>query len=305
MGNGENGTIVTTGTFDGVHRGHIAVLNRLKEYAAQYGLRPLVITFDRHPLMEIAPERVPKMITDFSERNRLLRAQGVEVDVIPFDDTLRHTSSRQWLELLHDKYNARALVLGHDNSFGNDGRDISRPDYLRMAEETGLKPVVVECLDNISSSAIRKALQQGDIETANLMLGRKYSISGIVEHGRGEGKKIGFPTANIKVDPHILLPANGVYEVEVDIPQPMTGITNIGIRPSFNDGSHLTVETHIPGLKENLYGRKISITPVRRLRDEIKFNSIEELKNRIKSDLELIRPIIVEDLESIDHDRSN
>lgn len=297
------GSVVTTGTFDGVHLGHQAVLNHVKAISAQDSLRPLVVTFDRHPLMEIMPERAPKMLTSIEERNQLLRQAGVDVIEITFDSQMRKMTSREWLRLLRDKYDARHIVLGYDNCFGNDGHGMAREQYRQMAEEEGINLTNVECFRQVSSSAIRRALREGDIAKANEMLGRPWSISGIVEHGRGEGKRIGFPTANILVNRTLQLPANGVYAVSVSIPDfnndknnsqnkqeniTLKGITNIGQRPSFDDGDQVTVETHIPGIEENLYGKNITITPERWIRAEKKFNSIIELKEQISRDVEEI-----------------
>lgn len=279
---------VTTGTFDGVHRGHVRVLESLRELAAARGLRPVVVTFDRHPLAVIDPRRAPRILTLPEERDRRLRDMDVEVVEIPFDQQMRSLSARQWVERLRDNLQARALMLGYDNTFGCDGAGMDLCDYARVMQDADVEMLKAPMLPGVSSSQIRKALMAGDIDKANEMLGYRWSLAGLVVHGRGMGRNIGFRTANVSVDPRLQLPAAGVYATTVTLPDGSSrpAVTNIGVRPTFDDAGALSVETHIPGFDGDIYGKKIILTPVRRIRGEQRFETIRDLRDRIGRDVD-------------------
>lgn len=281
------GNVITTGTFDGVHRGHVEVLRTVLSEAARIGGKGVVVTFDRHPLTVIAPSRAPKLLLLPAERDRLLRRQGVSVVEMHFDAGMRGMSAGDWMRRLRGEFGADTLVLGYDNTFGRDGADLSTHDYELLGAEHGLRVISVPQLPGVSSSAVRRALAAGDIENANRMLGYPWSIGGIVEHGRGVGRRIGFRTANLAVEPDLQLPAAGVYATEVTLHdgRMMPGVTNIGMRPTFDDGGTVSVETHIPGFGEDIYGETIRIRPVMRIRGEVRFESVDDLKRRIAIDI--------------------
>lgn len=281
------GNIVTTGTFDGIHRGHVELLQTLVSEARSHGGEPVAVTFDRHPLAVIAPARAPHMLMLPGARNARLREYGVKVVELHFDEAMRSMTAGEWMSLLHDRYDADTLVLGYDNTFGCDGVDLSLRDYEILGQRNGLKVLTAPMVPGVSSSAIRKALATGDIEGANAMLGYDWALDGPVVQGRRMGRYIGFRTANLAVDPRLQLPAPGVYATEVTMPDGSlrTGVTNIGVRPTFDDNGSVSVETHIPGYEGNLYGSRITVRPVRRLRDEVRFDTVPSLKEQIAKDV--------------------
>lgn len=281
------GNIVTTGTFDGIHRGHVELLQTLVSEARSRGEEAVVVTFDRHPLAVIAPTRAPHMLMLPEDRNARLREYGVKVVELHFDEAMRSMTAGRWMRLLSDRYGADTLVLGYDNTFGCDGVDLSLRDYEVLGERNGLKVMTAPMVPGVSSSAIRKALAAGDIAAANEMLGYEWTLSGRVVQGRRMGRYIGFRTANLAVDQRLQLPEAGVYATEVAMPDGslMTGVTNIGVRPTFDDNGSVSIETHIPGYEGDLYGSRISVKPVKRLRDEVRFETIPSLQEQIAKDV--------------------
>ena len=281
-----SGKAAAVGTFDGVHLGHSAVLGHLVRLAEERGLDPVAITFDRHPLSLIAPQRAPLAISTVDKKSELIAAKGVTPIVVPFDDDLRSTTARDWMKMLHDRYDVRLLVVGYDNTFGSDGVTLSISDYKEIGRHTGIEVVEAPFVEGISSSAIRKAISSGNIAEANRMLGRRFSLPGIVVEGNKLGRTIGFPTANILPGPGLVVPANGVYAATVSLPGGMKreAVVNIGVRPTVRRGNNLTVEAHILDWKGDLYGHPLTIAFAGRLRDEIRFNSIDALRVQIEKD---------------------
>lgn len=284
------GTAVTVGTFDGVHSGHRAVLGYLKEEADRLGLRPLAFTFDRHPLEVVAPSRAPKLIIDAETRDSLIREYGVGVVRMEFTEEVRRKSAARWMRELKDRYDARLLLLGYDNTFGCDGMSMTADDFMRIGEEIGLKVEVAPEVPGCSSSAVRRAVETGDMREAARILGRRFSLSGKVVHGREIGRTIGVPTANLSVDVHRLLPRGGVYSAEVRIDEGIwKALVNVGSCPTVSGEDTISVEAHLLDFSGDLYGRNIEITFDERLRDEKKFNGIEELREQIMCDIEAVR----------------
>lgn len=280
-------TAITVGTFDGVHRGHREVIRFLLSESERRRLRPVIITFEPHPLAIVAPWRAPKLLELPSERRDTLQATGADVVTMTFDEELRRLTAAQWLRRLRDEFNADLLVAGFDNTFGSDGMSMSLRDYQNLAAPLGMEVVKAPVLDDVSSTLIRQALGAGDVSTAASMLGRPYSITGTVTHGRGLGRSIGFPTANIKPDPSILLPAPGVYaaDTRLDDGSVRRSVVNIGVAPTVMPGLPLTVEAHIIGFHADLYGSVIRLDFLKRLRDEERFPDIGTLKTRIEEDV--------------------
>lgn len=285
------GGIVTAGSFDGVHRGHRLLLDYLREEGKRLGLRPIAVTFDRHPLELVAPERVPPLLTSRAERLRLIGERGVESTEIPFDNSLRMLTAREWIREMRRLFGARVIVMGYDHRFGCDGRTLSDDDYHAAAREEGIEILKAPELPGVSSSAIRHAVVRGDIAEANSLLGRPYAVEGYVEHGAGIGRRLGFPTANIQPPAGLALPAPGVYAADVSLPdgQRRRAVVNIGVRPTLEDGRGTTIEAHIDNWSGDLYGRELRLEFLRRLRPEKKFASLEELKARIAEDLHQAR----------------
>lgn len=282
------GRIITTGTFDGLHLGHMELLEQMKGFGGRHGLEPMVVTFDRHPLTEIAPQRVPGLLLLPTVRNRKLRAAGVEVVEIPFDALMRGVSASEWMALLRRDYDAEALMLGYDNTFGSDGATMNVADYRRLGTSHGLEILTASVVPGVSSSAIRKAIAEGRIGDADGMLGYDWEIPGRVVHGRGMGRNLGFPTANIATDPRLQLPANGVYAstVTLDDGSSFRAVTNVGRRPTFGENGPVSIETHLLGFNGDIYGRRLSLRPLAFLRGEQRFDSLDSLKKQIAADVE-------------------
>lgn len=286
----QKGTMVSVGTFDGMHLGHMTLLCDLSDQAAARGLEPLVVTFDRHPLETIAPDRAPGLIMDPGERDVVLKALVDNLVVVPFDESVRNLTVSEWMRRLRDDYGARAIMMGYDNSFGCDGRGMSPEQYRARGAELGLEVLMARELSGYSSTEVRRALAAGDIEKAADLLGRAFSVKGTVVRGRGLGRTIGVPTANIVVSPRQLLPKPGVYAATVcdvfnDFDE-CKAVVNIGVCPTVTDGGITTVEAHLLGFGGDLYGRTLRLCFAKRLRDERKFGGIDELTSQIAKDIE-------------------
>lgn len=290
------GSVVTVGTFDGVHQGHREVLSVLKLEASKLHLKPVVVTFDRHPLETIDPERTPKLIMNPDARDRLLQNEGVEVIRIPFTPDLRSMTVRKWMQTLKERYGAEAIVLGYDNKFGSDGRGMPFDEYKRIGEETGLKIILADAVDGCSSTAVRREVSKGDIAKANEILGRPFAIAGKVCKGRQLGRTIGFPTANVEVSDRQLLPLPGVYAAEVEADgKSYKALVNIGNNPTVSVSAPLSVEAHLMDYSGNLYGKTIKINFLRRIRDEKKFSGLSELRHQIQKDILALHPLFRKD----------
>lgn len=280
--------IATVGTFDGVHRGHREVIAALIEEGAARHLLPLLITFSNHPLQVVAPERAPGLLQTPEEKLRELSGCDVCVSMLSFDPELCSLTAEQWMRRLRDEFGVRAMVVGYDNTFGCDGRSLRHEDFHRIGREAGVEILDAPVLPGISSSAVRKAIMAGDVIAAAGMLGRRYELSGEVVAGKQLGRKLGFPTANLLVDSRKLLPAEGVYAVTVSGAAAdgsvLPGVVNIGRRPSLDDGDHLSVECHIAGFSGDLYGRRLTLGFVERLRGEEHFADLESLRRQITAD---------------------
>ena len=300
--------VATIGFFDGVHRGHKYLLDRLKAEATSRGMRSAAVTFDVHP-ETVLHHREKRLLSTLDERLSLLKSTGVdEIMVYPFED-IQDLTADAFMEVLHAR-GVQVLLMGYDHRFGRRRRvagdsnatELGCTDAGTAATAAAVEIVKVQELagEHVSSSAIRKALVMGEIEKANEMLGYSYSLTGEVVHGNGIGQSIGFPTANIALPANKLLPAEGVYAAAVaTVPasvQPIdefrsvadTGVTpavvNIGKNPTVG-GKAMTVEVHIVGYSGNLYGQTLTIKLLHRLRGEQKFNSLEELRTQIQQDI--------------------
>ena len=284
---------VTIGTFDGVHRGHRLVLETLKREARKRGLQPVAISFDRHPLELVAPERAPGNLTSTRRKEELLRREGVETLILPFNEKLRGMRAYEWLDHIHRKYGVKLLIAGYDNTFGSDGIDLSIADYKAMGDAIGIEVMAAPEEEGVSSSAVRKAVKSGDINKAISLLGHRPELEGRVAPGFKVGHEIGFPTANLQVSTRAVMPAPGVYAALAfieDAAEGLPAMVNIGYRPTFKgtakESRHLTVEAHIIGSDMELYGKNVRLEWVGRLRDERKFGSVEELIAQLQRDRE-------------------
>lgn len=280
------GSVVTVGCFDGVHRGHLGVLRSLKEFGQRECLRPLVITFDRHPLSVVTPLKAPRLLITPDERDRLLRREGVEVVRIPFDEKVASLTAGEWLERLKQEYDAKAFLTGYDNKFGRDGRNMSHSDYEALAQRHGMKTATAPEVKGVSSTMIRRAVEAGDVKRASDLMGRPYSLSGKVVEGKHLGRTIGFPTANIAVDPSLLLPAAGVYSA---LTSKGRAVVNVGTNPTVGEGNPVTIEAYLIDFSGDIYGEELQLSFMERLRGEMKFPDLEALRKQIRTDVERVK----------------
>ena len=278
--------IATTGFFDGVHCGHRLVIERLVSLARERGDESLVVTFWPHPRAVLQNgARELRLLTTLEEKKALLAALGVSrVEVLDFTRPFAALTAEQFLrDVLRDRFGVTTLLMGYDNRLGSDR--LTAGKLASMSAELGIELLELPPYQTISSTKIRKSLEEGDIESATSMLGYGYSLKGVVVAGNRLGRTIGFPTANMRLyEPLKLVPGRGVYVVEVQVlGKTWRGMTNIGLRPTVG-GTFTTIETHILDFDEDIYGLPLTITFLRRLRDEVHFPSLEELKAQLERD---------------------
>jgi riboflavin kinase/FMN adenylyltransferase len=277
--------IATIGFFDGVHKGHQYLFEHLRKEADERGLEPLIVTFDTHPRAVLQSDYMPQILTSLPEREALLKEYG-EVLVLPFEEVQPLTAA-QFMEYLRDEQDVAVILMGYDHRFGSD--KLTRiQDYRRLAQSLDLEIVsqteFVEGEWHVSSTEIRQALMNGNILVANELLGRPYAIVGKVVHGKGMGRTIGFPTANIEpLDPHKIIPRRGVYVARVNTPTINDALAFVNI------DKNGIIEAHIPSFKGDLYGAQLKLRFVRFLREERQFSTMEDLKEQIKEDIDSIR----------------
>jgi len=283
--------VVTTGFFDGVHLGHRKVIETLVGAAHERGTESVVITFWPHPRTVLQNDaRTLRLLSSLEEKKRLLKSIGVDrVEVIPFTKEFSSLSASEYLkQYVKDRFGGNAIVIGYDNRFGcSSGAGV---DMEKEACDLGLEVIRAGVFNvsevAVSSTKIRDALLSGNVKDASSMLGYDYSLTGVVVSGNRLGRTINFPTANMQLyEPLKMVPANGVYKTEVfTLGGYFKGITNIGVRPTVGRGNALTIETHILDFNEEIYGLDISISFLERIRDEIKFNSLDLLKEQLTKD---------------------
>lgn len=274
--------VATIGFFDGVHTGHRYLISRLREEAARRGLDSAILTFEQHPETILCGTPKP-LLTTFEERTALLKAEGV-TEIFCFNfSVIQMMTAEEFMRILVGNCGVSVLLMGYDHHFGSDHL-ASFADYQAAAARVGLTILPIEQAPegDVSSSKIRRALQRGAIESANIMLGYPYTLTGTVVHGRGLGRTIGFPTANIALPADKILPANGVYAVEAD---GMPALLNIGTNPTVGDNA-ITLEVHIPDFVGDLYDQQLSIRLLRFIREEKRFDSLDALKDQIRQDLQ-------------------
>ena len=296
--------VVTMGTFDGVHRGHQAVLAEVQRRARAGSLASVLVTFDPHPLAVVNPAAAPKLLTLPAEREALVQAQGIDRFVLmPFTPVVAQLDAEAFVSRLCDEYGMRELVMGYDHGFGR-GRAGDIELVERLGREQGFRMAVVDAVrDNgqpISSTLIRSGVAGGDLDSAERWLGRRYGIRGTVVRGAGRGRTIGVPTINLEPpDPRKLLPPDGVYAVRVRIlesgsriPDPgsrlLGGMMNQGPRPTFGEQVR-TLEVHLFDFDSELYGETVDVAWVRRLRDVQAFPSREALVAQLERDRQAAR----------------
>lgn len=334
------GVVATIGFFDGVHLGHRYLIDKVMEMAHAHAQQSMVITFDRHPREVLQSDYQPQMLTTLNTKLRLLHETGVgRVEVLHFTRELAVLSAREFMaQVLKESLGVTTLVIGYDHRFGHN-RAEGFDDYVRYGKELGIEVVQNSELTmhisssnacsfaeklgkHVSSSAIRRLLKEGNVSRANLFLDRPYTITGCVTHGFAEGRKMGFPTANLDTTGYpLLIPANGVYGVWVkigcadavmgkcevpnldgwssELPIPimddhagwLPAMLNIGTRPTF-DGSTTTIEANIFDFNDDIYGQPMTIAFCFRLRNEHRFDSVEALEEQLHKDRKEIEKML-------------
>ncbi len=289
-------TLLTVGVFDGVHRGHISLLDSLNKDARERGLISGVITFEPHPHAVLHPDEPLPLLTTVDERMELLRRAGVSL-VIPltFTPELSRLSPEEFVSLLAGHLEMKGLVLGPDSGLGRD-REGTATSLTRLGERMGFTVVSAPPYTMegrlVSSTAIRHALAAGDVEYAARMLGRPYRLTGTVLSTSKRGASLGFPTANLPADPWRALPADGVYATIANVAERrFASVTNIGHRPTFGDTERI-IETHILDFEGSLYDSVLSVDFVARLRDEVPFRDGSALVEQIGRDVAATRQIL-------------
>ena len=300
------GTAVTIGAYDGVHRGHQAVIARVQSLAEARGLETAVVTFDRHPASVVRPESAPKLLTDLDQKLELLGATGVDYAlVVHFDAERAQESAEDFVrEVLVGCLNAKLVVVGKDFHFGNRRR--GNVELLTaMGRELGFEVLGLDLVgidgapanedQRVSSTGIRAALERGDLVLANEALGRPYEVRGIVQHGDHRGREWGFPTANVAVPDDILLPKDGIYACWYLRPDGSThpAAISLGRRPQiYDDQPFSLLEAHLLDFDGDLYGEAARVRFVELLRDETRFETDEDLIDQIGRDCEQARSVL-------------
>ena len=287
----ERDTALTIGVFDGVHRGHRHLIDALVEEARDSGLLAGVVTFRNHPITVLRPGTQVQLLTDVAERTRLLKGLGVDfVAAVEFDPALARLSSRDFLSVLASELRMRKLVVGPDFAMGRN-RDGSVETLPAITSEIGSEFKAVDLVTDptgiVKSTAIRKQIAEGEVSAAANLLGRNFSIAGTVGSGLKRGREMGFPTANLEVDPDLIFPGDGIYATwaHLDSGRHMAA-TSIGLRPTFDDGEDRTIEAFLLDFSEEIYGQTLRLEFVKRLRGEEKYDTVEALMEQIDKDVQ-------------------
>ncbi len=283
--------VVALGTFDGLHRGHLDVIETAKREAQRTGAKLAVFTFSNHPLAWINPEHVPVSLLTAKDKQLLLQMTGVDVLIdIPFNQQVADLSPQEFLQRLR-ALDYSCLVVGENFTYGQRGVGTVYT-LAASAKAMGFKLIVRKLVSDgdiiISSTVIRQLISEGDVVQAAKLLGRAYSISGTVVHGNERGRLLGYPTANLELeDATVAIPLGGVYAVRVHLGDAAYGgMANIGKNPTFGDVAKPRLETHIFGFNGDIYGKSITIEFAERIRGEVKFAGIDDLIAQLAKDKE-------------------
>jgi len=291
-------SIITIGTFDGIHIGHQEIIKSLVKESISKNALSLILTFFPHPRMVLNKNFSIKLIDTLKEKEKMFEKLGLNTLIIqPFTKNFANISSHDFTkEILVKKLNVKKIILGYDHRFGKN-RESSVEDLIQLGLTYNFEVEVISAKKinsiNISSTKIRKAIELGNFKKANLYLGRNFEINGKVVKGKGIGKKIGFPTANILIEENYkLIPNKGVYLIKAKIKnKTYYGMMNIGNRPTLN-GIDETLEINIFKFNENIYGKRLTIFFLEKIRNEIKFDSIEKLGNQLLKDKDYCKGLI-------------
>lgn len=288
--------VIALGFFDGVHLGHGALLRRTVEEAARRGCTPALFTYDRPPKEVVTGIPCPLINSPEDRRDLARRLYGIrDVLMVPFDHEMMTTSWEDFItEILVGRYHAVHLVAGHDHHFGHKNQ--GSPELLaEKCRELGLGCDIIPKVEvagiEVSSTYIRRLLELGQIDRANRFLGHPHTLTGTVRHGRGIGSSRLFPTANLTVPPHVQVPSHGVYVTRAYLPDGASyaAVTNVGTRPTVNNGTDVTVEASLLDFEGDLYGQTLRLEFFQRLRDEMRFDTLDALRSQIAADAEATR----------------
>ena len=288
--------VATIGFFDGVHRGHKFLIDYIKGIAKNKGLESTVVTFDKHPRQVLKSDYMPKMLSTYDEKILLLSKTGVDnCAVLPFNKETSSLSAYDFMkDILRDRLNVKVLVTGYDNRFGHN-RSEGFDDYVRFGRELGIEVLPAQAFVlngvNVSSSVVRTYLEKGEVEMAAFCLGYPYFITGKVVNGCHNGRKLGFPTANIEInDSDKLIPAKGVYAVKARTQNSLEqrrAMMNIGTCPTFG-GDKVSLEAHILNFKNDIYDEQLAVSFCHRIRSERKFDNAEDLTQQLLTDEKMV-----------------
>lgn len=297
-------SVVTVGTFDGVHAGHRVLIERVRQQAQHRNGRSVIITFDPHPREIITPGKAGiKLLTTLDERCEILEEIGIDLLlVIPFDRDFSLLSSEEFIrDIIYKKIGVSEFVIGYDHHFGRN-REGTIETVESLGNELGFDAKIVSKQEigeqTVSSTAIRKTISgEGNMEKAAKMLQRLYRLNGVVVHGHKRGKEMGYPTANIQPqDPRKIIPKNGIYTVKLRFNQKWHGgMMSIGLRPTFQDQNRV-LEVHLFDFDRNIYGQKVQLRFLKRTRDEIKYESVKALVKQLHKDEHQSREILQKSL---------
>ncbi len=289
-------TVITIGVFDGVHKGHMHLLRHLREEARRLGASSCVLTFVNHPRTVLRPGSEVKRITTLEQRTLLFKGAGTDIVVpLTFDEGMSNIRARDFVDALRKHLHMKGMVVGPNFAMGYQ-REGTPKILAAIGQESGFSMRVVEPLRSrdqmISSSAIRDCISRGDVALAAKMLDRPFSLSCKVIRGDGKGKELGFPTANLEIPEDMAVPGDGVYVTWANVEGGrFMSATSIGIRPTFGVNAR-TVEAFLMDFQGNLYGKETSLEFLQRLRDELRFDTVEDLKAQMARDVEQAREIL-------------
>ncbi len=287
----------TIGFFDGVHQGHQFLLEQVKQCAAERGQESMVISFVEHPCKVLNADFTPPLLTDNEEKCHELRQQGIDrVELLAFSKEMAALTAEQFMDrILKQELNVKTLLMGYDHSFGSDRiREVGH--YQHIGKKLGIEVILQEQYlhegaEKVSSSVVRQLIAQSHIEEANELLGRPYSLKGRVVTGYRIGRKIGFPTANIQPhNPYKIVPPAGVYAVQVDVNgEQYKGMLNIGTRPTIDSHNTIpSIEVHILNFDQEIYDDTLSVQFIRKIREEQRFENVEQLTEQLHKDREAV-----------------
>lgn len=286
--------VVAIGDFDGVHMGHQEVIGRALRTAKKLGLPTAIMTFHPHPRAVMGQDKYVDLLTPMRKKMEMFASLGVShTYIVTFDASLMRLSPEEFVDQVLHRLGVDSVICGFDFTFGYQGK--GNPDTLCELSHGKFSVEVVRPFhmdgEKVSSTLIRESLQQGDIDTVTRLLGRPYSISGIVVDGAKRGRTIGFPTANLQLDESYVVPTNGVYAIKASLKgETYKGVMNIGIKPTFTTGElKPSFEAHLFDFSDQIYGEHMSVELIAFLRPERKFSSIDELVAQIKQDAELAK----------------